>query len=367
MPFNPKKYFLSTSSERRGFVVLVILLILVLSFFLIQDYVYTTAPSLEVKHTVLEEVKDLTNKKEKYESSLAKDKIKLFQFNPNEINQKEWEQLGFSKKQARSIFKFRTKGFKFKQKSDLKKLYVVDEVKYKQLEPFIVLPIEKLKEEQPQYRILYNSSKEPIYEGLEDYGQVFYKKVDEEYKYYSENFSDWKAANKQLEVLRSKGNEDAFIAKLPSDFQVYPIKKKKKEFVKQVQKVIEINSADTAAFKKLKGIGSYYAKKIVDYRNKLGGFYTIDQIKEVYGIKPEVIEMNRLYLKVDTTLIHKININTVSKEDLKEHPYIRWNVANSIVLYRINHGKYKSVQNIQNSDLVNDELYRKIVRYLTLE
>lgn len=368
MTFNPKKYFVSTSSERRGFVVLVILLLLSLSFFFVKQYFYDAAPYLPIKQTELEEVQVLAEKEASYQEELAKEKIRLFQFNPNEITQKEWQSLGFSEKQAQSIVKFRAKGFVFKQKSDLKKLYVVDEKKYQQLKPFIVLPKQTLKkEEQYQYRILLLSSEQPVYEGLEEYGQVFYKKVDSIYKYYSINYSNWNIANQQLDLLKAKGKDQVFIAKLPSNFQVYPIKQKETTIKKVELKSIELNSADTTELKKLKGIGSYYASKIIKYRNRLGGFYSVSQLNEVYGIKPEVLEENKAVLIVDSTLIRKININTITKEELKQHPYIKWNVANSIVLYRINHGDYKTVQNIQNSDLVNDELYRKIVRYLTVE
>lgn len=367
MKFNPKKYFVSTSSERRGFVVLVILLLLALSFFFVKQYIYEKAPKLTITYTELEEIKELEEKETTYQKELVKEKITLFQFNPNEISQKEWQNLGFSEKQAQSIIKFRSKGFEFKQKSDLKKLYVVDDKKYQQLKPFIILPKQNIKKEQYQYRILLLSSKIPVYNGLEDYGQVFYKKNDSIYKYYSVSFSDWNSANQQLEAINAKGNNEAFITKLPSDFHVYPIKQKKKNYKKAIPKVIELNSADTTALKKLKGIGSYYANKIIKYRERLGGFYAINQLKEVYGIKPEIIEKNKAFINIDSTLVHKINVNTATKEELKQHPYIKWNVANSIVLYRINHGDYKTVQNIQNSDLVNDELYRKIVKYLTVE
>ena len=280
--------------------------------------------------------------------------------------------LGFSNNQAQSIVNFRKSGFTFKSKEDLKKLFVVDEKKYKQLEPYVIIPKEKLKKEKQCYRILYISSSEPIYEGLENLGQVFYRKDKETYKYYSTNFNSWKEANVKLLTIENNGYEGAFIAKISCEFHCYPIKfrennKVKENILKQKRIIVWLNKADTTELKTLKGVGSYYAKKIVSYRKKLGGFYRVNQILEVYGIKPEILEDNNEYIQLDTNLISKMNINTISKEELKQHPYIKWSVANSIILYRINHGEYKSVQNIQNSDLVNDELYRKIVRYLTVK
>ena len=72
------------------------------------------------------------------------------------------------------------------------------------------------------------------------------------------------------------------------------------------------------------------------------------------------------YIYIDESKIKKININTCEATDLK-NAYIKWNVANAIVNYRKNHGKYKSVDEIKKTDLVDDETYRKIVSYLTLD
>ncbi|MCT4579963.1 MAG: helix-hairpin-helix domain-containing protein [Flavobacteriales bacterium] len=366
MSFKLKEYFSSTSSERKGLFVLTVLLALSFFYFFIEDYFLKTASPVEISVKEVGRIERLSNQEKDYKAQLKKEKVTLFQFNPNEATQEEWEQLGFSTKQAASIVKYRSKGFRFKKKTDLKKLYVIDEEKYQQLEPYIVLPAQKPKKKQENYRIVYLISPQPVYQKLTPLGQVYYKKEQDEYKYYSEAYPNWEMAYIALENVTSKGFESAFITKLPVDFRCYPIVHQK-EKSKKIEVIIEVNSADTTAFKRMKGIGSYYAKKLVNYREKLGGFYSVEQLKEVYGIQPEVIEQNKDRLTLDTTLIDKININTVTKEELKRHPYIKWNIANSLVMYRINHGKYQSVQNIQNSDLVNDELYRKIVRYLTVK
>lgn len=369
MPLNLKKHFSTTASERKGMFVLLFLLIMLISFFFVSDYFYNSTP-IKVTVKELKEIEVIKDNSNVYESQLKEKKVNLFQFNPNTINQKEWEKLGFSPKQAVSIINFRNSGFQFKEKEDLKKLFVVDEEKYKQLESFVIIPKQKIIKEKECYRILYISSTEPVYEGLENLGQVYYKKEEIDYKYYSTSFEKWDQAHNYLTSIESKGFEGAFVTKLPCDFNCYPIRlkeNKKKEIVKAKRKIVELNSADTTALKTLKGIGSYYAKSIVKYRDQLGGFYELNQLIEVYGIDPEVLENNKMFIKVDSTLVQKININTTTAEELKKHPYIKWRIANSIVLYRANHGKYKSVQNIQNSDLVNDELYRKIARYLTIE
>jgi len=130
---------------------------------------------------------------------------------------------------------------------------------------------------------------------------------------------------------------------------------------------IEINRADTSELMKLKGIGSSYSKRIISYRNMLGGYATTTQLKEVYGFTGELYDKIKPYIKVDTSLIKKININNCTVSELKSHPYIKYNVANSIVAYRNKHGKYQSVEGIKSSDLVDDRLYYKIAPYLKLE
>jgi competence ComEA-like helix-hairpin-helix protein len=367
MPLNIKKYFSTTSSERKGMFVLVSLLVLLISFFFVSDYFFDSSPvTITIKE--LEGAEAIEVKSKSYQNQLKKKELELFQFNPNKIDKGEWEKLGFSSKQAASIINFRKSGFQFKEKSDLKKLFVVDEEKYKQLAPYVIIPKQKIIKEKECYRVLFISSPDPVYEGLEGLGQIYYKKEKLEYKYYSNSYTNWEQANNYLTSIESKGFEGAFITKLSCDFNCYPIRQKEKVEKKIPKRVfIELNSADTTDLKTLKGVGSYYAKNIVKYRNQLGGFYEVNQLLEVYGIEQELILNNKDFLMVDSSLVRKININETTAGELKKHPYIHWRIANSIVLYRANHGKYKSVQNIQNSDLVNDELYRKIVRYLTVE
>lgn len=129
--------------------------------------------------------------------------------------------------------------------------------------------------------------------------------------------------------------------------------------------IIDINLADSAALVSLRGIGPGISRLIMNYRAKLGGFNSIDQLKEVYKLTSEVIDQNRARLSVDTALIHKLNINELDAAMLKNHPYISWNIANSIVRIREMHGKYNAVEDVQKSDLINEETYRKLAPYLS--
>ena len=99
----------------------------------------------------------------------------------------------------------------------------------------------------------------------------------------------------------------------------------------KTDEMVELNSADTTRLKMLRGIGSGYAKMIVSYREKLGGFYKAEQLLEVYKFSDETYQKIKNQLQVDTTLIRKIKVNTATVKELKAHPYISYYQALSIV------------------------------------
>ena len=103
---------------------------------------------------------------------------------------------------------------------------------------------------------------------------------------------------------------------------------------------IDINTADTTAFIALPGIGSKLATRIVNFRDKLGGFYTIEQVKETFGLPDSTFQKIKQYLKLENSTIRKININTATIDELKTHPYIKYVLANPIVAYRNAHGSF---------------------------
>jgi DNA uptake protein ComE-like DNA-binding protein len=130
--------------------------------------------------------------------------------------------------------------------------------------------------------------------------------------------------------------------------------------------IVELNTADSAQLTTLKGVGPFYAKAIVKYRNSIGGFFSKQQLLEIWKFDQDKLAAIENNITVDATKIRKININTCEAAELKS-AYINWAAANGIVNYRKNHGKYKSVEEIRLTDLVDEETYRKIVPYLVIE
>lgn len=136
----------------------------------------------------------------------------------------------------------------------------------------------------------------------------------------------------------------------------------------QQKPLLELNSADSMQLIEIKGIGPTFASRIIKYRTRLGGFERIEQLLEVYGMKEEQFELIKTQVKVNPSSIKKININTCSAAELKNHPYINnANTANALINFRKKHGLFKNLDEIKKCDLVNDELYLKLAPYITLD
>lgn len=140
----------------------------------------------------------------------------------------------------------------------------------------------------------------------------------------------------------------------------------KKEKRESTFEIIDINKADTSAFIALPGIGSILANRIISFRDKLGGFYSIDQISETYGLPDSTFQKLKSYFQISGNQLRTININTATKEDLKAHPYIRWNLANAIIEYRNQHGNFHALEDLEKIVLIDEQTLEKITPYLTL-
>lgn len=136
-------------------------------------------------------------------------------------------------------------------------------------------------------------------------------------------------------------------------------------YKKPVVETVEINTADTATFIALYGIGSKLAQRIITFREKLGGFYSVDQIKETYGLPDSTFIKIRPKLILTNTAVKKLNINTASLDEMRSHPYIRYNLANAFVQYRAQHGNFSSVEDIKKIMIITDEIFAKVSPYLT--
>lgn len=132
-------------------------------------------------------------------------------------------------------------------------------------------------------------------------------------------------------------------------------------------KMLDINAADTTALIALPGIGSKLAQRIVSFRDKLGGFHSVDQMAEVYGLQDSVFQKIKSRMIITTGSYKKININTVNVNELKTHPYFKYPLANAIVQYRNQHGLYNTVEDIKNIVLIDATAFNKMAPYITVK
>lgn len=130
-------------------------------------------------------------------------------------------------------------------------------------------------------------------------------------------------------------------------------------------KVVELNTADSTQLETLRGIGPAFSARIVKFRNRLGGFYTKEQLRDVYGLDSAKFAQLEKQVTVDPEMIQKINVNTVTFDEFKRHPYLSYKQMNAIIQYRRQHGNYQSLQDLSKIAIINDEILRKIEPYLS--
>ncbi len=382
-----RDYLTFNKRERNGLFVLIVIIILLIAYLCFSDKFIKPEivdfskfeNEIEVFNKSIENSKDSLKSEKKYSfqneasnefesNNNSKSKpAEYFNFNPNNLPDKDWERLGLSEKQIHTIKNYESKGGKFHSKEDVKKMYCIPEKQYLSLEPFIQIKDSEAHnnfESKPAEHFNFNPNNLPdkdwerlgmsekqihTIKNYESKGGKFHSKEDVK-KMYCIPEKQYLSLEPYIQIPSDKNS--------PAD--------SKAENFKSESIIVDINSADTLQLMKVKGIGAFYAKSIIKYRNLLGGFAAKEQLMEMWkfdSIKFDKIKKNII---VDPTEIKKIHINTCTAAELK-HPYLKWNAANAIVNYRSKHGKYKTLQEIKKTDLVDDETYRKIVPYLTLE
>lgn len=178
------------------------------------------------------------------------------------------------------------------------------------------------------------------------------------------------------DLLKIYGSDTAFYRTIYSYINLPEVKKPTKPLAskagetkrsKEVVKILDLNMADTAQLIKVYGIGKKLSESIVKYRDRLGGFISMDQLKEVYGLDEETIDNvgKKFYIKA-TFQPKLISLNSATLKDLSSHPYLSYKLANAIVAYRFQHGNFNSMDDIGNVKLMTESDVKKIKPYLTL-
>lgn len=180
-------------------------------------------------------------------------------------------------------------------------------------------------------------------------------------KKYAKDFE--KLATKTVFTDTVSSNSRPFEVNLDTLKRSEIFKPNRKTFVKKKDLlIIELNAADSTELMKLPGIGPVLSKRIIKYREMLGGFYTTKQIAEVYGVKPEVFEKIKKFLRTDTSFLKKINTNEATFKEINAHPYISFEQTKAIMNLRVK-TKLSMVQ-IRNSGIFSPDEFEKVRNYL---
>jgi DNA uptake protein ComE-like DNA-binding protein len=203
-----------------------------------------------------------------------------FPFNPNTLTEEEWLQMGLTDRQVRNIMNYKAKGGKFYSKNDLGKLYTISEEEFAQLEPFIVLP----------------------------------------------------------EVSRGKNTKSAsqgVVSTGSTTTEAAPTEKKP-------ILIVDLNTVDSTALVELPQIGPYTAVRIIEFREKLGGFVDKEQLRDVKGMDDARFAAIQPYINLGAVEIRKVDVNRADFKTLVHHPYLSYEQVKRIVNQREKRGMIKN-------------------------
>lgn len=299
-----KEIFYMPKTDRRVMMLLCAVVLLCVIFYgALQTTDDMSNPIDEQKHQTAQTkgrgYKSVSREKKSTEEYAVRVEPKLFYFDPNTADSTQLLQLGLQPWQVRNIYKYRARGGVYQCKEDFAFVYGLTVKDYRRLEPYIrisadYLPASSLAEVQQKRHSVYGSRRRN-----EDTSNA----VDAE-----------------------TGEKKAYTPKI------------------RVGEYIEANSADTTELMKIPGIGSYYARQIVRYRNQLGGYVSREQLLEIDENFPEEAMK---YVKIDDNNVQKLRINQLTIAQLKRHPYINYYQARAISDYRRLHGRIQSMSELK--------------------
>ncbi len=317
-----RDFFAFNQTEIKGFTLLIFLVFLLIFFTFIFDYipekqdVVSSVDSGKIEELIAKiEIKEASDNRrtknnifsDKYSKendfTESADKVNLFNFDPNLATDDDLTKLGIPTWLSERIVKYRSKGGVFRKKEDLLKIYSFPNSLYQKLAPYIIL----------------SNTQSTIKNTVTE----------------------------QLEVIPEKKSTAPNAVKESFKVQVF-----------------DLNNADTNDLKKLKGIASKRAMRIIHEREKLGGFYSVEQVRYIWGLDSLSIDELLKYGRVNNPSIRKIKINEVTLEKFK-HPYLRPYIAKAIIAYRQQHGNFSSKKDLENIKLLDAQTLERLLPYLS--
>ncbi|MBB5619689.1 DNA uptake protein ComE-like DNA-binding protein [Pedobacter cryoconitis] len=129
--------------------------------------------------------------------------------------------------------------------------------------------------------------------------------------------------------------------------------------------LIPLNTADTLQLMEIRGVGPAFARRIFNYRQRLGGFYKKEQLLEVYGLDSLKYDEIKDQLSLDEQALTRINLNTALFDDLKNHPYLKYKQVNAIIQFRKQHGNYGNIADLRKVAILSAETIERLAPYIS--
>lgn len=298
-----KDYFSFSRGERIGLAVLIILIVLVM---LANHFIfYFEKPRAADRETFNRLLAGFDAPEELGEQ------LSLFEFDPNTVDSVTFFRLDLPYRVKRNWMNYRRRGGVIREKKDFHRIYGVTDSIYDVVEPFLL--VTSIKKKAPNAK-----------------------------------------ADKSVSTIKKETQE----------FEVTTRKTVQPKISRSPELQIELNKASASDFESLPGIGQVLSNRIVKYRDLLGGFVSIEQLKEVYGVKPEIVDSIRSLLSVDNRNVRKIDFNFLTVEELAKHPYINYKEARKIVDFRSKNGYISNKDRLLADSVLEEDRYQKVVPYL---
>lgn len=125
---------------------------------------------------------------------------------------------------------------------------------------------------------------------------------------------------------------------------------------------VDVNVADTALLKRIPGIGEVIAAKIIEYREKLGGYNNVNQLFEVKFFTPDLLKW---FVVNDAPSLRQLNLNIADFRTVNNHPYITYEQTKAIMNYRRIYGEIKDVDQLRSTSIFTDEQLEKLLPYIS--
>jgi len=353
-----KDYFYFTKRERNGLLLLVGLALL----FLALPTIFRKFRSVEKYE--FQEYKQLmasTIERDKNQTKTSKESMEIVKFDPKPIDpnladKQAFLNLGLSQKLVNTILNYRNKGGKFKDAKSLKKIYGMTESDFQRIQSYLFFL------STPEITARNNPKAIVVSQLLTSAAQVVIQPP-------TQKFDPNTISKKDLQAIGLP--KEAWVEKLlpwmeivkPMEIDPEKINLQKKKVKKKENPITDINQATFEDWQNLFGIGPYYADKIMGYREKLGGFVSVDQLKETNGLPDSILQSILPALRT-SEIFRKIKINKTSTKEMAMHPYITWKQANAIQKYRNQHGPFNTISDLENMLALNPEFISRIFPYI---